>query len=119
MKRLIIDTLLKWKGSKNRKVLLLRGARQVGNTYMTRKLGKSFDAFVEVNFEKDVEVQLFFEQNLDPERICSVLSAYYGIPIKEERTLLFFDEIQSCPNAIQALRYFYEAKPGLLNYCYL
>ena len=113
MKRLVIDTLLKWKGSKNHKVLLLRGARQVGKTYMARKLGESFDAFVEVNFEKDAEVQLFFEQNFDPERISSALSAYYGIPIIEERTLLFFDEIQSCPNAIQALRYFYEAKPGL------
>ena len=91
MKRLVIDTLLKWKGSKNHKVLLLRGARQVGKTYMARKLGESFDAFVEVNFEKDAEVQLFFEQNFDPERISSALSAYYGIPIIEERTLLFFD----------------------------
>ncbi|MEI7422953.1 MAG: AAA family ATPase [Prolixibacteraceae bacterium] len=113
MQRSIYQTLIEWKNSKQRKVLLLRGARQVGKTFAARELGKTFTHFVEVNFEKDVETQLFFEQNLDPERICSNLSAYYGIPIEEKRTLLFFDEIQACPKAIQALRFFYESKPEL------
>jgi predicted AAA+ superfamily ATPase len=55
----------------------------------------------------------FFDQNLDPVRICNELSAYYGIPIRENETLLFFDEIQACPRAIQSLRFFYEDMPGL------
>lgn len=69
MKRHVLDTILAWKAEKNRKVLLLRGARQVGKTYMARELGKTFRHFIEVNFEKDFDVKQFFGQNLDPDRI--------------------------------------------------
>ena len=113
MRRLVLDALLDWKRAKNRKVLLLRGARQVGKTFIVRELAKEFNHFVEINFEKNTDVQSFFEQNLDPDRICTSLSAYYRIPIIDGETLLFFDEIQSCSKAIQALRFFYESKPGL------
>lgn len=113
MYRAIIQSLMLWKSDKNRKVLLLRGARQVGKTYIVREIGKQFTNYLEVNFDKSIDIQQFFEQNLDPERICTNLSAYYGIPIIENETLLFFDEIQVCPKAIQALRYFYESKPRL------
>jgi len=113
MRRLVLDALLDWKKAENRKVLLLRGARQVGKTFIVRELAKEFNHFVEINFEKNSDVQSFFEQNLDPERICISLSAYYRIPIIDGETLLFFDEIQSCSKAIQALRFFYESKPGL------
>lgn len=113
MKRYIYQSLIEWKKDKVHKVLLLRGARQVGKTFIARELGKTFTYFVEVNFERNNDIQLFFEQNFDPERICSNLSAYYSIPIIEEQTLLFFDEIQACPKAIQALRFFYESKPNL------
>jgi len=113
MKRNIFNVLKEWKNEKKHKVLLLRGARQVGKTYIVRELGKSFKHFMEVNFEKDENVQLFFEQNLDPEQICAKLTAYFRIPIKNTETLLFFDEIQSCPRAIQSLRFFYESMPGL------
>ncbi len=113
MQRTIYQTLIEWKKFQPHKVLLLRGARQVGKTFVARELGKTFDYFVEVNFERDTDTQLFFDQNFDPERICTNLSAYYGIPIEEEKTLLFFDEIQACPKAIQALRFFYESKPKL------
>lgn len=113
MKRLIINSLLKWKNTAHRKVLLLRGARQVGKTYIVRKLAKEFRYFLEVNLEKDTDVHQFFEQNLDPFRICNNLSVYYGVPVKDEETLVFFDEIQSCPKAIQSLRFFYESKPQL------
>ena len=113
MRRLVLDALLDWKKAENRKVLLLRGARQVGKTFIVRELAKEFNHFVEINFEKNTDVQSFFEQNLDPERICISLSAYYRIPIIDGETLLFFDEIQSCSKAIQALRFFYESKPGL------
>lgn len=104
---------MEWKKDENRKVLLLRGARQVGKTYIVRELAKEFKHFVEINFEKNSEVKSFFDQNLDPERICTSLSAYFRIPIIEGKTLLFFDEIQSCPKAIQALRFFYESLPEL------
>jgi len=113
MRRDVLDTLKDWKKEKNRKVLLLRGARQVGKTFIVRELAKEFNHFVEINFEKNADIQHFFEQNLDPARICTNLSAYYGTPIIDGRTLLFFDEIQSCPKAIQSLRFFYESKPGL------
>lgn len=113
MQRAIFQSLIEWKKSDPHKVLLLRGARQVGKTFVARELGKTFTHFVEVNFERDLDTQLFFDQNFDPEKICSSLSAYYGIPIIEKQTLLFFDEIQACPKAIQALRFFYESKPNL------
>jgi uncharacterized protein len=113
MRRLVLDALLDWKRAKNRKVLLLRGARQVGKTFIVRELAKEFKHFVEINFEKNTDIHSIFDQNLEPERICTGLSAYYNIPIIDGETLLFFDEIQSCPKAIQALRFFYESKPGL------
>jgi uncharacterized protein len=113
MIRTLLSTLKNWKSTKNRKVLLLRGARQVGKTYIVRELAKDFDHYLEVNFEKNADVKHFFDQNLDPDRICTNLSAYYGIPVIDGKTLLFFDEIQSCLKAIQSLRFFYESKPGL------
>jgi len=113
MRRTILGVLNHWKSLDNRKVLLLRGARQVGKTYIVRELAKDFDHFLEVNFEKNTDVKHFFDQNLEPDRICTNLSAYYGIPVIDGKTLLFFDEIQSCPKAIQSLRFFYESKPGL------
>jgi predicted AAA+ superfamily ATPase len=113
MRRNITRHLLNWKDSADRKVLLLRGARQVGKTFVVRELGKTFPNFIEVNFEIDTEVSRFFNQNLDPVRICLELSAFYGKPILDDETLLFFDEIQACPRAISALRFFYENRPGL------
>lgn len=113
MRRNVFRNLLDWKESTSRKVLLLRGARQVGKTYVVRELGKTFSSFVEVNFEKDTDVAEFFIQNLDPVRIIDRLSSYYGVPIYENQTLLFFDEIQKCPRAISSLRFFYENIPGL------
>ncbi len=113
MKRAVFQSLIEWKQSKFHKVLLLRGARQVGKTFIARELGKTFTYFLEVNFERNSDIHLFFEQNFDPERICTNLSVYFGQPVIEGQTLLFFDEIQACPKAIQALRFFYESKPNL------
>ena len=113
MRRSITNHLLAWKESSSRKVLLLRGARQVGKTFVVRELGKTFQNYVEVNLEIDTEVARFFNQNLDPVRICQELSTFYGKPIRENETLLFFDEIQACPRAISSLRFFYENIPGL------
>ena len=113
MRRTILTHLLNWKASAEHKVLLLRGARQVGKTFIVRELGKTFVNFIEVNLEKDSVVAGFFTKDLDPVRICLELSTFYGKPIRENETLLFFDEIQACPRAIQALRFFYEDMPGL------
>lgn len=99
--------------SPRRKVLLVRGARQVGKTYAVRQLGKSYEHFLEVNFEKHKPVRAFFKGALDPEPICRKLSAYFSTPVAAGKTLLFLDEIQACPEAIAALRFFQEDLPDL------
>ncbi len=113
MKRRIEKWLLAWKERENREVLLVRGARQVGKTYSIRELGKLFEYFIEVNFEELRDIHSFFEGNLTASPICEKLSAYFGIPIIPGQTLLFFDEVQACPNALSSLRFFHEQLPAL------
>lgn len=113
MKRLIDYHLHTWKESPLRQPLLLRGARQVGKTYAVRELAKSFSSFVEINFEINKKAKALFEQDLDPQRIVREISAITEQHIIPGQTLLFFDEIQSVPDAITALRYFYEKMPEL------
>jgi len=113
MIRSVTANLLNWKNSSSRKVMLLRGARQVGKTYSVRELGKTFTFFLEANFEKDREIHQFFSGSLDPNMICQKISAYYSIPIIPGKTLIFFDEIQACPEAISSLRFFYENVPDI------
>ncbi len=106
--------LLTWSEESDHKVLLLRGARQVGKSSAVKHLGKSFNYFLEVNFEEDIEVRSFFEKgSLSPQPIIEQLSIRYGIPIIPGETLLFFDEIQTCIPAISSLRFFYEKMPDL------
>ena len=100
--------LLDWKKSPSRKPLLLRGARQVGKSTSVKAFGKQFDYFLEVNFETEKEIHVFFEGNINVAAICEKLSVYYNTPIEPDKTLLFFDEIQQCIPAISALRYFHE-----------
>ena len=113
MKRIIDHFLLQWKLSPYRKALLLRGARQVGKTYSVRKLGATYADFVEINFELRADAHGIFEKNLDPDRIIRELSLIANKAIIPGKTLLFLDEIQMVPNAITALRYFYEMRPEL------
>lgn len=113
MKRLIFQQLKKWVSSALRKPLLLRGARQVGKTHVVRQLGATFKYFVEANFERVKELQLVFKDNLDPKQICEKLELIFNQKIVPKETLVFFDEIQVCPEAIIALRYFYEEMPDL------
>ena len=108
IKRTVDDELLAWKNEKNRKVLLLRGARQVGKSSSVRKLSESFDYFLEVNFEKDIKAHSIFEDDLNPKEISEKLSVLFKTPVIPGKTLVFFDEIQSCPKAISSLRYFCE-----------
>ena len=113
MKRLVDKELVRWKEDPARKPLILRGARQVGKTFSVRQLASSFPTYLEVNFESDRSVHTFFEKDLNPDEICLNLSAYYNVPVQDGETLLFLDEIQSCPQAISSLRFFYEKRPGL------
>lgn len=111
--RLIDKYLLEWKNDPNHKPLLLRGARQVGKSSAIRHLGLSFDNFVEVNFERDRDILSLFKGNLKSQEIVSRLSAFYGEQIIPGKTLLFFDEIQACSEAIHSLWFFYEDYPEL------
>lgn len=109
-----IDSFLKeWKENPRRKPLLLRGARQVGKSYSLRHLGESFDYFIEVNFETRREFKQIFQELSDVREITSRIGILTGIPIIEEKTLLFLDEIQACPEALHSLWAFKENMPKL------
>lgn len=112
-KRIIDFHLDQWRVDEFRKPLLLRGARQVGKTYAVRRLGEQFKFFAEVNCEDLKGVAATFDQDLDPQRIIGTLSLLVKTPIIPGKTLLFFDEVQEVPRALQALRYFYEKMPEL------
>ncbi len=115
MERKVIHKLIAWKASARRKPLLVRGARQVGKTYTIMEFGQiHFNGNVHVfNFEKNPEIHSIFEQNLDSSRIISELELVVNKKIIPGKDLLFFDEVQECPKAIMALRYFYEEIPEL------
>ncbi len=113
MKRKALKYLIAWKTSPDRKPVLIRGARQVGKSYLVRQLAQEFSNFVEVNFELEPTLKSLFEKDLDPRRIVRDLCIKKKCQITEGQTLLFLDEIQQCPNAVTALRYFYEKLPGL------
>lgn len=105
--------LREWSVSDPRMPLLIRGARQVGKTSSVRHLGKSFKYYVEIDLNEHRELHELFSQMLTPQEICLQLSYAVNIPIEAGETLLFIDEIQSCPEAINKLRYFYEQYPEL------
>lgn len=109
----IDQTLATWKSEVSRKPLLIRGPRQVGKSTAVRQLAQSFKYFIEVDFEAQRNLHALFSSSLNPVDICEQLSLYYSVPIIEGKTLLFFDEIQSCLPAISSLRYFYEKMPNL------
>ncbi len=110
MYRLLIEKLRQWKREENRKPLLIRGARQVGKTYLVREFAKNeFDNFIEVNFEYERNICPILNENLDPNFLLRYLSARFRTKITQN-TLIFFDEIQECPNALVLMRYFYEKR---------
>jgi len=111
--REIDAALAAWKSEPDRKPLMLRGARQTGKTSAVRHLAESFRHFLAVDFERDSTAQSFFAGDFDIPAICEKLEMRFGVPLVNGESLLFFDEIQACPRAIEALRYFYEERPGL------
>lgn len=111
--RTALTSLRKWKTHPLRKPLLVRGARQVGKTYLIKQFGEEFEYCIEINFEKDKLVKQFFNDSLEPIHLTQKISAYANKPIIPGKTLLFFDEIQECEQAITALRYFKEEMQSL------
>ena len=106
--------LSEWVNKPRRKPLLLRGARQVGKTWLVDELGKQeFSNYLKIDFEESLGFRPIFDGDLDPRLICSELEIRTGVDIVAKKTLLFFDEIQACPRAIIALRYFFEKMPDL------
>ena len=109
MKRFIVDKLIKWKNSKYRKPLILKGARQVGKTYILKEFGKeNYDDIAYFNFDHDTDLYNLFVNSKEPKRILEQLAFIYGKAIIPGKTLIFFDEIQECPDALNSLKYFQE-----------
>ena len=113
IQRKIDSALEEWKKDPGHKPLLLRGARQTGKTTAVRNLAKSFDNYIEVNFEKNKKIREVFDGDLDVKKIVSLIESHFDKPIIPGRTLLFLDEIQECTNAISSLRFFYEDMQNL------
>lgn len=113
MKRVAEKQLLDWKNANRRKPLIIRGARQVGKSWLADQFGNHhFKHYVKVDLEKRRDLCSLFDENLEPTNIVQLLELEFGT-IAPSDTLLFFDEIQACPRAITALRYFYEQLPEL------
>lgn len=109
MKREIFNDLIKWKNSKNRKPLIIHGARQVGKTYIIKEFGKEYyDNLIYVNFETNKEFSSQIEANIDPQYIINKLELFYREKIIPGKTLIFFDEIQANERALTSLKYFCE-----------
>jgi uncharacterized protein len=114
MKRDVSAKLAEWKDGRERKPIILRGARQVGKTYSIRVFGReSFPAVHYVNFEKDEQLGQIFEKDLNPKRILQELSFYLDTAIHIGHDLVVFDEIQNSQRALTSLKYFQEELPGL------
>ncbi len=109
MKRNAYNQLITWKKSSVRKPLLLQGARQVGKTYLVNQFGKKeYKNYYYFNFEQNTELKSIFEGNLNPENIIKNLGLIISKKIENKNSLIFFDEIQTTPNAITSLKYFQE-----------
>ena len=109
MKRNAILKLVQWKNSPERKPMVLRGARQVGKTWLMKEFGQNYyDNYVYFNFDEEDELKSIFETNKNPNRIIELLSMISDKKIEPEKTLIIFDEIQECPEALNTLKYFKE-----------
>ena len=112
MDRAAMEKLKQWKEKRNRKPLIIRGARQVGKTWLMKEFGKTcFKKAAYVNFDSNTRMQQVFEGDINIERMILAISAETGVSIDSQDTLLIFDEIQEVPNALKALKYFCEEAP--------
>ncbi len=126
MEREIVNKLIEWKNSSNRKPLIIHGARQVGKTYIIKQFGKeNYENLIYVNFETNQELGAQITDNIDASYIINKLELFFGEKILPEKTLIFFDEIQANERVLTSLKYFYENAPeyhiiaagSLLRHC--
>ncbi len=111
MKRYAINKLIDWKESQNRKPLIIRGARQVGKTWLMKEFGKTqYKKTIYINFENNDLMREHFSKDLNTKRIIEGLELEHS-KIDSKNTLIILDEIQECPKALTALKYFYENNP--------
>jgi predicted AAA+ superfamily ATPase len=112
IKRSVQKKLSSWKTDPNRKPLVLQGARQVGKTWLLKHFGAAeFENVAYFNFEEQPDLKQFFENTKDIQRIVQNLSLVHGLPILPQKTLIIFDEIQECNEALNTLKYFHENAP--------
>ena len=109
MRRGAMDALVRWKSDPERKPMVLKGARQVGKTWLMKEFGRSaYKSCVYFNFDEEDELKSIFETNKNPHRIIELLSLIAGEKILPGETLVIFDEVQECPDALNTLKYFRE-----------
>lgn len=112
MQRTAMESLIKWKTNKNRKPLIIEGARQVGKTWLMKEFGKqSYADTVYINFDSNSQMADLFSADFNTERLLMGLELYAGRKIVADKTLLIFDEVQEVPKALSSLKYFYENAP--------
>ena len=112
MERFAMEKLIAWKDSKYRKPMIIRGARQVGKTWLMKEFGRrEFEKVAYINFDQNTRMKGVFEGDLNIERLILALSAETGVSIKADNTLLIFDEVQEVPRALTSLKYFNENAP--------
>lgn len=104
-----IEELKKWKESPNRKPLIIRGARQVGKTWLMKEFGeKYYDKYAYINFDDNTRMNKLFEEDFDLDRIIQGFKIESGVNIEAKNTLIILDEIQETPKALKTLKYFCE-----------
>lgn len=112
IRRDIIELFKAWKNTPERKPILLKGARQIGKTWAMETFGReAFDYYVKFDFDRQPELKSVFQISKNPERIIKELALYTEVPIIAGQTLIIFDEIQECEEALNSLKYFYEDAP--------
>ena len=112
MFRKVMHDLIHWKNRPDRKPLIIRGARQVGKTWLMREFGRTeYHRCAYINFDNNARMQELFNGDLDIERLVAALRIESGVAIDARDTLLVFDEVQEVPQALAALKYFFENAP--------
>ena len=108
----ILETFKKWKNSADRKPVLIKGARQIGKTWVMEEFGRQcYEHYVKFDFDEQKELASVFQTTKDPHRIIKGLELFSDVPLLPEKTLIIFDEIQECEEALNSLKYFCENAP--------
>ena len=108
----ILETFKKWKNSADRKPVLIKGARQIGKTWVMEEFGRQcYEHYVKFDFDEQQELASVFQTTKDPHRIIKELELFSDVPLLPEKTLIIFDEIQECEEALNSLKYFCENAP--------